>query len=102
MSPQLNTLFRRSNLSTIYNTSTVLELRPAPPPQGAQNNVTKVEVLVQLAEPRSDAVFTLGTTFIEGMHNAHRRMWLGHFNVKLDDIAFSGEPGRSGAGGRFS
>ncbi|XP_037088273.1 uncharacterized protein LOC119108835 [Pollicipes pollicipes] len=92
---ELDALFRASNLSSAYNASTVLALRPSSPAAGAPlsggptDNVTKVEVLVRLKRPSPDGVVTIGTTFIEGMGNAHRRMWLGRFNVKLDDISFS-------------
>ena len=54
--------------------------------------MTSVSVLVQLNRPRPDGAVVIGTSFIEGMRNAHRRMWLGkRLTVKLDDISFSGE-----------
>lgn len=90
-SAQLNTLFRSSNLSAIYNKSMVLRLRPAPPSQGAHNNGTAVEVLMQLRQSPPHAVSTVTTNFIQGMHNARRHLWLGNFTVKLDHILFTGE-----------
>ena len=57
-----------------------------------QRNMTSVTVLVRLNEPRPDGAIGIGTSFIEGMRNAHRRMWLGRrLTIKLDDISFSGE-----------
>ena len=89
---QLNTLFRRSNLSSVYNSSTVLSLEPATAASAHERNMTSVSVLVQLNRPRPDGAVVIGTSFIEGMRNAHRRMWLGkRLTVKLDDISFSGE-----------
>ncbi|KAF0300858.1 hypothetical protein FJT64_000342 [Amphibalanus amphitrite] len=85
---QLNKLFRKSNLSSVYNESLVLGLEPAY--LDGQRNMTAVTVLVRLNEPRPDGAIGIGTSFIEGMRNAHRRMWLGRrITVKLDDISFS-------------